>query len=67
MNESRKCGTCTQWNFSQPWRRMKSYHSQVSGWNWRTSFWVRSARLRRPKIVCSPSCFFKICFKVSFD
>jgi hypothetical protein len=30
-------------------------HSQVNGWNWRTSFWVRSARLRRPKIICSPS------------
>jgi hypothetical protein len=37
------------WNFTQPWRRMKSYHSQVNGWNWRTSFWVRLARLRRPK------------------
>jgi hypothetical protein len=23
--------------------------------NWRTSSWVKSARLRRPKIVCSPS------------
>jgi hypothetical protein len=22
---------------------------QVNGWNWRTSFWVRLARLRRPK------------------
>jgi hypothetical protein len=43
------------WNFAQPWRRMKSYHSQINGWNWRTSFWVRLARLRRPKIVCSPS------------
>jgi hypothetical protein len=39
----------------QPWRRMKSYHSQVNGWNWRTSFWVRLAKLRRPKIVWSPS------------
>jgi hypothetical protein len=45
---------CTQWNFTQPWR-MKSYHLQVNGWNWRISFWVRSARLRMPKIVCSPS------------
>jgi hypothetical protein len=34
---------------------MKSYQLQVNGWNWRTSFWVRSAKLRRPKIVCSPS------------
>jgi hypothetical protein len=35
---------------------MKSYHLQVvNGWNWRTSCWVRLARLRRPKIVCSPS------------
>jgi hypothetical protein len=46
---------CTQWNFTQPWKRMKSYHLQVNGWNLRTSFWVRSARLRRPKIMCSPS------------
>jgi hypothetical protein len=34
---------------------MKSYHLQVNGWNWRTSFLARSARLRRPKIICSPS------------
>jgi hypothetical protein len=34
---------------------MKSYHLQVNGWNWRTSFWARLARLRRTKIVCSPS------------
>jgi hypothetical protein len=53
MNGLRKCGIYTQWNFSQPWRRMKSYHLQVNGWNWRTSSWVRLARLRRPKIVCS--------------
>jgi hypothetical protein len=33
----------------------KSYHSQVNGWNWRTSFLVSLVRLRRPKIVCSPS------------
>jgi hypothetical protein len=49
-------GVYTQWNFTHPWRRMKSYHLQVNGWNWRTSFWARLARLRRPKIVCSPSC-----------
>jgi hypothetical protein len=42
-------------NFTQPWRRMKSYHVQVNGWNWRTSFWARLARLRRPKILCSSS------------
>jgi hypothetical protein len=34
----KKTGTCTQWSFTQLWRRMKSYHSQVNGWNWRTSF-----------------------------
>jgi hypothetical protein len=55
MDGSRKYGIYTQWNFTQLWRKMKSYHSQVNGWNWRTSFWVRLARLRRPKIVCSPS------------
>jgi hypothetical protein len=27
-----------QWNFTQPWRRIKSYHLQVNGWNWRMSF-----------------------------
>jgi hypothetical protein len=27
----------------------------VNGWNWRASFGARSARLRRPKIICSPS------------
>jgi hypothetical protein len=47
-NGSRKCGIYTQW-------RMTSYHLQVNGWKWRTSFWARLARLRKPKIVCSPS------------
>jgi hypothetical protein len=51
----RKCGIYTQWNFMQPWRRMKSYHSQVNRWNWRTSSWARLAKLRRPKIKCYPS------------
>jgi hypothetical protein len=41
--------------FYSAWRRMKSYHSQVNGWNWRTSFWAMLARLRRPKIICPPS------------
>jgi hypothetical protein len=39
----------------QPWRRMKCYHLPVNGWNWRTSFRARLTRLRRPKIICSPS------------
>jgi hypothetical protein len=43
-----KCGIYPQWTFTQP-QRMKFYHSQVNGWDWRTS------RLRRPKMVCSPS------------
>jgi hypothetical protein len=34
---------------------MKFCHSQVNGWNWRTSSEVKSARLRRPKVTCSPS------------
>jgi hypothetical protein len=34
---------------------MKSYHSQVNGWNWRTSSEAKLARLRRPKIICSSS------------
>jgi hypothetical protein len=55
MNELRKCGIYTQWNFIQPQRRMKFCHSQVNGWNWRTSYYVKLARLRRPKAACSPS------------
>jgi hypothetical protein len=46
MNGLRKCVTYTQWNF---------IHLQINGWNWRTSFQVKLARLRKPKIVCSPS------------
>jgi hypothetical protein len=34
---------------------MKSYHLQVNGWNWRTSSLAKLARLRKPKIACSPS------------
>jgi hypothetical protein len=34
---------------------MKFCHSQVNGWNWRTSSYVKLARLRKPNIVCSPS------------
>jgi hypothetical protein len=34
---------------------MKSYHSQVNRWNWRTSSEAKLARLRRPKIICSSS------------
>jgi hypothetical protein len=33
MNGSRKSGIYTQWNFTQPQRRMKFCHSQVNGWN----------------------------------
>jgi hypothetical protein len=55
MNGLRTCCIYTQWNFMQPWKRITPYHSQVNGWNWRTSFWARLAWPRRPKIVCSPS------------
>jgi hypothetical protein len=34
---------------------MKFCHSQVNGWNWRTSSLAKLSRLRRPKIICSPS------------
>jgi hypothetical protein len=37
MSGLRKCSIYTQWNFTQPQWRMKFYHSQVNGWNWRTS------------------------------
>jgi hypothetical protein len=36
--ELRKCGTYTQWHFTQQQRRMKFCHSQINGWNWRISF-----------------------------
>jgi hypothetical protein len=36
-NGLRKCGIYTQWNFTQPGRRMKPCHLQVNRWNWRTS------------------------------
>jgi hypothetical protein len=36
-NGLRKCGIYTQWNFTQPQRRMKFCHLQVNGWNWRMS------------------------------
>jgi hypothetical protein len=55
MNGLRKCEIYTQWNFTQPSRRMKSCHLQVNGWNWKTSSEVKLARLRRPKIIRSPS------------
>jgi hypothetical protein len=55
-NESiKKMCFYTQLNFTQPQRRMKFCHSQVNGWNWRTSSWVKLAKLRRPKTARSPS------------
>jgi hypothetical protein len=36
-NGLRKCGIYTQWIFTWPQRRMKFCHSQVNGWNCRTS------------------------------
>jgi hypothetical protein len=55
MNGLRKCGIYTQWNFTQPQRRMKLCHLQENGWNWRTSSEAKLDSLRRPKISCSPS------------
>jgi hypothetical protein len=34
MNGFFNCGIYTQWNITQPQRRMKFYHSLVNGWNW---------------------------------
>jgi hypothetical protein len=34
---------------------MKFCHSQINGWNWRTSCLTKLAKLRRPKIASSPS------------
>jgi hypothetical protein len=42
-----------QWNFTQPQGKMKIFLSQVNGWKWRTSSYVKLARLRKPKAVCS--------------
>jgi hypothetical protein len=34
---------------------MKFCHSQVNGWNWRTSSKMKLARLTKTKIACFPS------------
>jgi hypothetical protein len=34
---------------------MKFCHSQVNGWNWRTSSEVKLSRLKRPRAACSLS------------
>jgi hypothetical protein len=34
---------------------MKFSYSQVNGWNWRVSSYVKLVRLRTPKTACSPS------------
>jgi hypothetical protein len=34
---------------------MKCYHLQVNRWNWKTSYYMKLARLRRPKIACALS------------
>jgi hypothetical protein len=52
-NGLRKCGIYIQWNFTELQRRMKLCHLQLNEWNWRTSPYVKSARLRRPKAACS--------------
>jgi hypothetical protein len=36
-------------------KKNEIFHSQVNGWNQRTSFEAKLSRLRRPKILCSPS------------
>jgi hypothetical protein len=28
---------------------MKSYHSQVNGWNWRTSLWAKVSQAHKTK------------------
>jgi hypothetical protein len=53
-NGSRKCGIYTQWNFTEPQRRMKFSHSQINAWS-REYHLKQLSRLRRPKITCSPS------------
>jgi hypothetical protein len=35
--ENGKCSIYTQWDYTQPQRRIKFCHLQVNGWNWRTS------------------------------
>jgi hypothetical protein len=29
--------------------------SQVNGWNWRASSYIKLERFRKPKVTCSPS------------
>jgi hypothetical protein len=54
MNGLRKCGVFTHWGFSQS-QRMKFFHSQVNGCNWRTSSQVKLVRFRRQKVAWFPS------------
>jgi hypothetical protein len=37
MNGLRKCGVYTQWNLTQPQRKMKFCQLQVNGCSWRAS------------------------------
>jgi hypothetical protein len=55
-NGLRKCDIYTQWNSTQSQKRMKFCHSQVNGWNWRTSSYAKLVRIKRPNVAYSPSC-----------
>jgi hypothetical protein len=49
MNELRKCGIYTQWNFIQPQRRMKFCHLQANGWNWKTIILSEVSQVHKTK------------------
>jgi hypothetical protein len=57
-----KCPTTAEWIKKMYLYTMEFYsatkkfcHSQLDKWNWKTSSLAMLARLRRPKIICSPS------------
>jgi hypothetical protein len=55
VNGLRKCGIYTQWNFTQPQRRMKFCHSPVNGWKVEKIILSEVNQVQKPKLACSPS------------
>jgi hypothetical protein len=45
---------CVSWIITQLFKKMKC-HLQENGRNWRSSCWVRKAKLKKPNITCSLS------------
>jgi hypothetical protein len=43
--------------FYSAMKKNEIFNSQLNGWNWRTSFWARLAKIRRTKNICSPQLY----------